>query len=338
MSEDSSNSGTETNLNKEVIARQAEYIKQASRPRALGILTVVFVAVLIVMIGGLASYYYYTFQNQGTVNEQNFRNSWNDVVVATVNLTNSFDKVKTFADLATDSKGGFKEVLGSTTRSLRDVLYGFQGSSNFAFSGNSFNSRLSSFLDDYLAFLRELQRVIDKGASGMIQDIAETDELIKLSGKMNETYDNLLLADKSKIIQANLPRELFDLSGGVKGLVEATLADQKKSAEADQAAIDAAVATVTKFMQAYSDRDATAMVIYMTKQAESEFQPSLLLETVLEVKSFKVLATRKMNDNKIEIDAQIDKETPDLKITSEKRLFVMLQENNKWLIDSWDII
>lgn len=338
MSADSSNSGTETNLNKEVIARQAKYIKQASRPRTLGVLTVVFVAVLIVMIGGLASYYYYTFQNQGTANEQNFRNSWNDVVVATVSLTNSFDKVKTFADLATDSKGGFKEVLGSTTRSLRDVLYGFQGSSNFAFSGNSFDSRLSSFLDDYLAFLRELQRVIDKGASGMIQDIAETDELIKLSGKMNETYDNLLLADRSKIIQANLPRELFDLSGGVKGLVEATLADQKKSAEADQAAIDAAVATVTKFMQAYSDRDAAAMVIYMTKQAESEFQPSLLLETVLEVKSFKVLATRKMNDNKIEIDAQIDKETPDLKITSEKRLFVMLQENNKWLIDSWDII
>lgn len=325
-------------FNREIIERKAESIRQASRPKTLGVLIVVFVGILIVMVGGLASYYYYTFQKQGTANEQNIRDGWNDVVVATVDLTNSFSSVKTFADLSSDTSGGFKEKLNTTSRELRDVMYNFQGGNSYVFSGNSFVNRLNSFLDDYLAYIRELQKVIDNGAAGTIKEISAVDELMTLGGKMNESYDNLLISDKNRVVQANLPRELFEMPNNVKVLIETNLLDQKKTEEADKAAIDAAVAVVTKFIKAYSDKDAEAMKLYLTPQAESEFKPPQILDNALEIKNFKVIETRKLNETKIEIDGQIDKETPDSKTLTEKRLFAMLKVGDKWLIDSWDIM
>jgi len=326
----------EDRFNREIIERKAESIRRASRPKTLGVLIVIFVGILIVMVGSLASYYYYTFQKQGTASEQNIRDNWSDVVVATVDLANSFGQVKTFADLSADTTGSFKEKLNTTTRSLRDVLYNFQDGNSYVFSGNSFISRLNSFLDDYLAYLRELQRVIDNGAAGTIKEISAVDELMKLGGKMNESYDNLLISDKNRVVQANLPRELFEMPNNVKVLIETNLLDQKKIEEADKAAIDAAVLVVTKFVQAYSDKDAEAMKIYLTPQAESEFRPALVLDNALEIKNFKAIDTRKLSETKIEIDGQIDKETPDGKTITEKRLFAMLKVGDKWLIDSWD--
>ncbi|MBU1083134.1 hypothetical protein KKE14_01715 [Patescibacteria group bacterium] len=328
----------EDGLNREIIEQKAEAIRRASKPKTMGVLIVIFVCILIVMVGSLASYYYYTFQKQGTTSEQNIRNSWNDVVVATVELTNSFTSVTTFSDLSTDTSGGFKGKLSSASRALRDVVYDFQGENSYVFSGHSFVNRLNSFLDDYLAYLRELQKVIDNGASGMIKDIADIDELMKLSKKMNESYDNLLISDKNGVVQANLPRELFEMSDSVKILIEADLLNRKETEEADKAAIDAAVAVVTKFVQAYSDKDAEAMKIYLTSQAESEFKPAQVLDNALEIKNFKAIDTRKLNETKIEIDGQIDKETPDSKTITEKRLFAMLKVDGKWLIDSWDIM
>jgi hypothetical protein len=328
----------EDRFNREIIERKAESIRRASRPKTLGVLIVVFVGILIVMVGSLASYYYYNFQKQGTTSEQNIRDGWNDVVVATVDLTNSFGNVKTFADLSSDTTGGFKEKLSATSRSLRDVMYNFQGDNSYVFSGNSFVNRLNSFLDDYLAYLRELQKVIDNGAAGTIKEISAVDELMTLGGKMNESYDNLLISDKNRVVQANLPRELFEMPNNVKVLIETNLLDQQKISEADKAAIDAAVLVVTKFMQAYSDKDAEAMKIYLTPQAESEFKPAQVLDNALEIKNFKAVETRKLNETKIEIDGQIDKETPDSKTITEKRLFAMLKVGDKWLIDSWDIM
>jgi hypothetical protein len=323
----------------EVIYEEVENVRRATRPRALTILATVFVGVLIVMIGGLASYYYYTVQSQGSAGEKDIRGQWNDVVAATVKLTDSFASVKKLEDLTAEGKDNFESVLNSVNRSLRDALYNLQGSAGYSLSSNIFQSRLTSFLDDYIATLRELQRVIDKGRGGLITEIKDIDALKSLSDKMNESYDNLLVADKDKVIEANLPRDLFTVASAVGELTQTYLDEQKTKGEADDAEKTAANEVSTKFMQAYMDKDAAAMKLYLTQQAESEFNPGAVQEETSEIKSYKITDTRKLSDTKIEINATLTKETPDGASIADKRLFVMLkQSDGKWLIDSWKAV
>lgn len=322
----------------EIINQKVKAMKKSARPKIFGLFVVIFVAIIFIMIGGLASYYYYTFQSQGSATEQDVRDSWNEVVVATVELTNSFNEVEDFGELTAENKGSFRERLGTVNRDLRDILYELQTANNYVFSGNVFVSRLKSFLDDYIAYLRELQRVIERGNGGIIKDITEIEELTRLSKQINESYDNLLIADKNKVIQANLPRELFDISQDVEEFVQVYLDGEQKKTEADEEEKIAARDTITKFMQAYMDRDTGAMVIYFTQQAEAEFSPVIVLEDSSEITSFKILDNRKTGDSKIEINAQINKETPDGIPISGERLFVMLKQEEKWVIDSWNTV
>lgn len=327
-------SGPDSNM--EVIEDKVEKIQAATRPKMFGILVVVFVAVLIIMIGGLASYYYYTFQSQGSASEQGARNSWNEVVLTTMKLTDAFDQVEGFDDLVAENRNSFGETLGTVNRTLRDVLYNLQSGGSYIFAGNTFVSKLNIFLDDYIAYLRELQRLVDKGSGGVIDDISEIEKLEDLNDGMNESYDNLLIVDKNKVIQANLPRELFNMSSDIKDFVQIYLEDKQQQTDADEAERIAANEVVIKFMQAYMNRDVDAMIIYFTQEAEAEFSPVMVLEDSSEIKNSKLLDTRIMGETKIEIDAQIDKETPDSNSISENRLFVMLKRDGKWLIDSWN--
>lgn len=328
-------SGGASDPHMETVEQEVEDMQKASRPKTFGILAVIFVAVLVIMIGGLASYYYYTFQSQGSTNKQDIRSSWDEVVLTTMDLTNAFDKVNSFDDLVAENQDSFEETLGTANRTLRDVLYDLQGTNNYIFSGSTFVSRLSSFLDDYIAYLRELQRLVEKGRGGVIEDVSVTDDLDNLSTQMNESYDNLLIADKEKIIEANLPRELFEIADEVEVLIKVHLDDKQAEGEAVEAEKTAAGGVATKFMQALMDRDSGAMVIYLTSEAEAGFNPGIVLEDSSEITSFKILDTRKMGESKIEIDAQISKETPDGNAVTENRLFIMLKTDEKWLIDSW---
>ena len=312
-----------------------ETMPQASKPKTLGILITVFVAVLIVMIGSLASYYYYNFQSQGSASQQSVRGSWNEVVLATMNLTNSFSLVEDYEDLISEDKNNFNDSLGDVNRSLRDIFYGLQGSQSYVFSGNTFVSRLNTFLDDYLAYLRQMQRLIDRGIAGVIENMSEVEELDNLRDKVNESYDNLLVSDKDKVIEASLPRELFEMAKDIEVMVEEFLENKQAKMDKEDELKSAAASVVTKFMQAYIDRDSEAMKVYLTLEAQAEFNPAITLEDLSEIKSFKILDNRKTGDVKIEINAKIDKETPDAKSFSENRLFVLLFKNDNWLIDAW---
>lgn len=322
----------------EVIAQKVEAMRKTKRPKMFGILVVVFVAMLAIMVGGLASYYYYTFQSQGNANEQDIRESWNEVVLTTVELTNSFVTVDDFDKLTAENKGSFREQLGATNRTLRDILYELQSTNSYVFAGNVFVSRLKSFLDDDISYLRELQRLIERGSGGVIEDITEVEDLNILSKRMNESYDNLLVADKNDIIQANLPRELFDISQTVEELIQTYLNNEKDKTDAEDKEKSVASGVVTKFMQAYMDKAVDTMIIYLTQQAESEFSPIIVAEDSSEIKSSKILDTRKTGDAKIEINVQINKETPDGVPISEERLFVLLKQGDGWLIDSWNTV
>ena len=152
---DSDNSSEEENMT-----------PKTGKPKTFGILITVFIAVLVIMIGSLASYYYYTFQSKGSANQQSVRDSWNEVVLATMDLTNAFADVENFDGLISEDKDGFADSLGGVNRSLRDVFYNLQGSQGYVFSGNTFVSRFNNFLDDYLAYLRQVQRLVDRGEAG----------------------------------------------------------------------------------------------------------------------------------------------------------------------------
>lgn len=236
-----------------------------------------------------------------------------------------------------EERGGFVDRLGSANRVLRDTLYSVQGTNTFAFSGNSFVSKLTIFLDDYVAYIRELQRLIERGSGGLVDDITEVDELVGLAGELNESYDNLLIADKNDVIEANLPRELFDMTSAIKQLTEEYLTGQAEADEEEAKALQVIEGVATKFMQAYADRDADGMKVYLSPAAEAEFNPGVV-EDSSEITNFKILDTRRLSETKVEIDAQIDKETPDGQTSSEKRRFVMLLSGEKWLIDSWNTV
>ncbi len=312
-----------------------EVMSKTSKPKTFGALITVFVAVLVIMIGGLASYYYYTFQSKGSASQQSVRGSWNEVVLATMSLTNSFDSVENYENLISEDKNSFNDSLGDVNRSLRDIFYGLQGSQSYVFSGNTFVSRLNTFLDDYLAYLRQMQRLIDRGIAGAIEGMSEAEELDNLGDRINESYDNLLVSDKDKVIEASLPRELFEMDKNIEIMVEEFLAGEQTKTDEEDKLKSAAASAVTRFMQAFIDRDGEAMKIYLTLEAEAEFNPAIILEDLSEIKSFKILDNRKTGDTKIEINAKIDKETPDAKSFSENRLFVLLFRNDKWLIDAW---
>jgi len=320
----------------EVIYEEVEKIRRATRPRALTILTTVFVGVLIVMIGGLASYYHYTVQNQNGSGQKSVSEQWATVVTATNQLTDGFADLSKFEDMTSESSGGFETILNKTNSQLRDALYKLDNTGNYSLAGNVFNSRLTGFLDDYIAYLREMGRVIEKGRGALVKEMSDVDTLKTLSDAMSESYDNLLVADKGKVITTTLPRDLFAIAGEVEDFVQTYLDEQKNKDDAESSEKTAANEVTTKFMQAYMGKDVVAMRLYLTKAAEAEFKPGAVQEETSEIKSYKITDTRKLSDAKIEINATLTKESPDGVTVTDKRLFVMLkQSDGKWLIDSY---
>ena len=316
---------------------EIERMQRANSPRTTGVMLTVFVAILVIMIGGLASYYYYSVQKQGSSHEQIIRENWDEVVVTTTNLTNDFDKITEFSAFFDDTKGSFQETLTSSNRVLKDVSYNLQSISGYAFSGNMVVTKMQGFVEDYLDYLRELQSVIDKGRSGLINEITELDELDRLSTAMNESYDNLLIADKSKTIESTLPANLFKISDGAKDLIQKYLDNKKEQGKVDDAVKAAAEEIARKFMQAYMNKDPDSMMMYLTEQAKSEFNRGIV-EDATEIKSFEITDTRKITDTRMEIDAKINKETPDKGTQIEKRRFVLIKKDDKWQIDSWKVV
>lgn len=312
-------------------------LQRANSPRTMGVMLTVFVAALVIMIGGLASYYYYNIRQQGSSHEQTIRDNWDEIVVATTNLTNSFDKIADFNALFEDTKGSFQEILNNSNGNLKDVSYNLQSINGYAFSGDLVISKMTAFVEAYVDYLRESQSIIDKGKNGLIEDITELDNLSKLSKDMNEAYDKLLIADKTKIIESSLPSELFEMADGTQDLIQKYLDDKKQQGEADDALKAVVQEVVNKFMQAYMDKDADSMMMYLTLQAKSEFNKGVV-EEATEIKSFEVTDTRKLSDTRMELDAKIKKETPDKGSITEKRRFVMLKIDNQWQIDSWKIV
>jgi len=318
----------------EITEEEVERIQKANNPRVMGVMLTIFVAVMVIMIGGLASYYYYTTQKQGSTHEQTIRDNWGEVALATANLTNAFNKIDDLTLLFVDTKGGFQETLNDTNGTLKDISYDLRSISGYAFSGNVVISKMEVFVEKYSDYLRELQSIIDRAEGGLLEDINELDTLNEASDGMNEAYDKLIIADKGKIIDSVLPSELFNMDRGVNELTQKYLDDKNKKGEEEDKLKAVINDVANKFMQAYANKDADSMKSYLTDEAKAEFNPGIVEEAV-EVKSFKILDTRIISETKAELDAQLTKETPTAETFTEKKRFIILKKDSQWLIDSW---
>ena len=316
---------------------EIERIQRQNSPRTMGVMLTVFVALLVIMIGGLSAYYYYNIRQQGSTHEQTIRDNWDEIVVASTDLTNALAKVADFNALFDKTSGSFQRTLDASNGALKDVSYNLQSISGYAFSGNMVVGKMTAFVETYLDYLRELQSVIEQGRNGLIEDIKELDKLVELDQDMNDAYAKLLVADKTKVIASVLPPELFQISTKTKELIEKYLEDKKTKGETDDAEKTAAGAVANKFMQAYMDKDADSMLMYLTEQAKSEFNRGIV-EDATEIKSFEITDTRKISDTRMEIDARIKQETPGAVTQTEKRKFVLLKKDNVWGIDSFKVV
>ena len=318
----------------EITEEEVERIQRANNPKVMGVMLTIFIAVMVVMIGGLASYYYYTTRQQDSTHEQTIKDNWSDVALATASLTNAFDKIDDLTVLFDDTKGSFQETLNDANRSLKDVSYNLRSISGYAFSGNIVISKMEVFVEKYSDYLRELQSVINQTKGGLVENIDELKNLTELGDSMNESYDKLIIADKGKIIDSVLPSELFNMSREMEDLMQKYLDDKKKQGEEENKIISAVSDVASKFIQAYANKDADSMMSYLTDEAKTEFNPGIV-EEAIEITTFKILDTRLVGDNKSELDAQLTKQTPSQETYTEKKRFILLKKGSQWLIDSW---
>lgn len=317
----------------EEINQEVTEMKKPRRPRSIGLMLTIFASIIVVLIGGLASYYYYTFQRQGVVSEQTLRDVWDETVLVSVTLTNRFKDIDKFEKLDVSGSGSFAAAVNDANRTVRDGMFSLRNQTGLSVEAGTFASKLNSFLDDYSSMLGELRRIIDRRAE--IDSITALDQLLVYQDAMEKSYDDLLLASRG-FIQANLPRALFDMPDQIVGLLKSQLDEKGTQDEQDRAAKQAAESVVTQFVQAWQDRNADGMTKRLTAAAKREFSPGIL-EDSSDITSFRILNTELTDTTKATITGQLTKQTPDgMTNTEDWRFTVLKGTGDAWLIDKWN--
>ncbi|RLC37381.1 hypothetical protein DRH29_02160 [candidate division Kazan bacterium] len=302
--------------------------------RKMGVMLTVFAAVIIVLIGGLASYYYYNFQSQGLASSKVLENVWDETVLVSIELTNAFEQIETFDDMATAGRDSFEAEVNDANRTIRDGIFDIRGQTGLNITASTFASKLNSFLDDYSKMLAELKRIVSRAED--IDSIDELDQLLIYGENMEKSYDDMLLVGND-YVQANLPRIIFNLPTNIKGLLEEKIREYGTQEEQDKAERQAAEQVVSQFAEAWRNRDSEGMLNYLTSGAKASDANKIagLMEDSSDIDSFRILNTTIVNDTNIEIRSSLEKITPDNSNITEEWKFVLLKTNGSWLIDTW---
>ena len=300
--------------------------------RAPALVLTIFGALLVILIGGLASYYYYSFQSQGAAGEKVLKSAWSDAVNDSNLLLTKFQSVDEFDQLALTDDQSLIKILNTTNQTVRDGLYEVRAQAGLSIKASTAASKLGIFLDDYSAMLVELKRLAGRAAD--ISDVKELDILKTAGDKASKSYDDLLLVGNG-IIQTKLPRAIFDLPSGVETLLTKKIEGGGTQTEQQKAAQQTAEQSVAQFVQAWQNRDATSMSAQLTKAAQTEFKPGITEDSV-DVTGFTITLSTVADDSaKVTIAGQLGKQTPDKKKLTENWEFVVLKQGDKWLIDRW---
>ncbi|MFA5009846.1 MAG: hypothetical protein WC553_01265 [Patescibacteria group bacterium] len=321
-----------TDAETEEIEAEAKAMKVRPRPKAPGLLLTVFGSVLVVLIGGLASYYYYSFQSQGAAGEKALKTTWSEVVSDTTAVVNKLQSVDSFDQLGDTGDTALIKVVNVANQTVRDGLYDVRAQVGLSIKASTVASKLSIFLDDYSVMLAEFRRILGRVAE--ISEIKELDTLKSTTAKMEQSYDELLLVGGG-MIQAKLPRDIFDTASDVNALLQKKIDDGGTQTEQQKAAQQAAEQAVNQFVQAWQDGDATGMSAKLTKAAKAEFSPGIVEDSV-QITNFRITASV-VDDGvaKVTIAGQLEKKTPDKQTLTETWEFVVLKQTDSWLIDRW---
>ncbi len=317
----------------EEIEAETKEMKSYHRPKAPGLLLTIFGAIIVILVGGLASYYYYTFQSQGTVGEKKLKQVWSDTVNESNLLLTKFNSIDTFDKLGDTSSGqSLTQLINATNQTVRDGLYDIGSQTGLNIKASTAASKLTSFLEDYSAMLLELKRI-----AGRVADVSDKKELdtLKADGEQaSKSYDELLLVGNS-LVQTKLPRAIFDIPSDVEVLLGKKIDEGGTQTEQQTAAQQAAEQVVSQFVQAWQSRDADGMTARLTKGAKADFSPGIVEESS-DVTGFRITKTTVPEDlSKVTIVGELDKQTPDKKKVTENWQFVLVKSGDKWLIDSW---
>lgn len=314
----------------EIMARAAR-IKKRRKPANAGLLLTIFAVLVIVLIGGLVSYYYYTFQRQGYVSERGVKEIWNDTIDANNKLNSSFKRIDKFAEIDDTGNDNLVDSIDATNRMVRDGIYELKSQTGLDVKASTVVSKLTAFLEDYSAMLGEFKQVTNK-----VDDTEEESGLrgIREAAEMAEaSYDELLEVNNG-FLKTNFAREVFDIPDKLTALLRKHIEENGSSSEQATAKKKDAEGVVQKFASAWQVKDTAAMATYLTAGAKTEFNPGVIQEDSVEVTGLVIQQTT-LEDDRISIKAQIKRETPDGTELSEVWEFRLLEENGKWLIDSF---
>lgn len=308
-------------------------VRPLRRPPATGVLLTLFAGVVIILLGGLASYYYYTFQAQGAVSEKQVKDTWQEAAEATEDLVTGYGRVSAFADVTDRSEASFSVMIDRANRSVRDSSFELQNVAGLNIQASTVASKLVIFLDDYSAYLAEMRKVVDRADD--VVALKESLGLLKeTANKSEESYDALLSVNKG-FLKADLPRSVFDIGEKLAELAQKFIDEGGELEEKNQKTKEAGQTVVSKFVQAWQNKDGEAMGGYLTTGAKAEF-PIAILEDSVDVTGLTITDTQVPDDgSKITVKGQLKKKTPDEVVTTETWQFVLLPSGESWLIDSW---
>lgn len=316
----------------EAIETEAKEVQKYRRPRVPGLMLTIFGAVIVILIGGLASYYYYTFQSQGAAGEKVLKRVWSETVTDTNALLAKFNAIDKFDDLAATGDQSLTKIINQTNQTVRDGLFDVRAQTGLSITASTAASKFTGFLEDYSTMLTELKRIATR--AGEVSEMKELAELVDAGEAMSKSYDELLLVG-SGLIQAKLPRAVFDIPDGVGDLLQKKIDDGGTKTEQQKAAQQAAEQQVSQFIQAWEDRNPTAMSDKLTQGAKADFSPGIVEDSV-DITGFRITKTTVADDlTKITIAGQLDKQTPDKTKSTEDWEFVLLSQGGNWLIDRW---
>ncbi len=316
----------------EEIEAETKEMKRYRRPKTLGLLLTIFGGIIIVLVGGLASYYYYTFQSQGTAGEKKLKQIWSDTVADTNILLTRLDRIDTFDKLGDTSSGSVVQVVNTTNQSVRDGLYDIKAVTGLNIKASTAASKLSSFLEDYSAMLLALKQIMGRAVD--ITDKKDLDSLKAAGEQASKSYDELLLAGNG-IVEAKLSRSIFSIPADLDALLGKKIGENRTMTEQQNAVKQASEQAVAQFVQAWGNRDAEGMSAKLTTGAKKDFSP-VVVEESSDVTGFRVTNTTVPEDlSKATIVGQLEKKTPDEKTVTEIWEFGLLKQGEAWLIDDW---
>jgi len=316
----------------EEIEAEATEVKQVRRPKTPGLLLTVFGAIMVVLIGGLASYYYYSFQSQGAAGEKVLKKAWADTVADTSLLVSKFGSISSFDGLNEASDTALIKIVNQTNQTVQDSVFDVRAQAGLSIKASTTASKMSSFLEDYGVMLSELKRIIPR-----VAEISDTKELAKLKTDgeaMQKSYDELLLVGNG-IVSSQLSRSVFNIPTETEVLLTKKITEGGTQTEQQKSAQQSAEQLVGQFVQEWENRNPDGMSSKLTNGAKNEFRPGIV-EDSTDITGFTITTTTVANDLlKVTILGQLTKQTPDKVKSNEDWQFIVLKQGDKWLIDTW---